>query len=71
MKHPIVAISCFLSLLFMLPVQAEDDAEHVIKYRQYLMASISSHYKSLKLLTSGKRPQPNQWSSHARDIDDI
>ena len=71
MKHPLVAISCFLSLLFILPVQAEDEADHVIKYRQYLMASISSHYKSLKLLTSGKITQPNQWSSHARALHDM
>lgn len=70
MKHPII-ISCVLSVLFTLPVQAEDEAEHVIKYRQNLMSSISDHYKSLKLLTGGKISQPDQWLPHARALDDM
>lgn len=71
MKYSIVATSCILSFFFMLPTQAEDEADHVIKYRQYLMQSISSHYKSLKYLTSGKISQPAQWLPHAIALKDV
>jgi len=71
MKYSIVSISCILSLLILHPAQAEDESDHVIKYRQYLMSSISSHYKSLKLLTAGKITQPEQWLPHARALNDM
>jgi cytochrome c556 len=70
MKYLLVGVASVLFLFFTVPVCADDEVEHVIKYRQYLMASISSHYKSLKLLTSGKINQPKQWLAHARALKD-
>lgn len=70
MKFHIMIISIFSSCLFHVPVMA-DESEHVIKYRQYLMSSISSHYKSLKYLTSGKITQPEQWLPHSRALNDL
>ncbi len=50
---------------------AGDSSENVIKYRQYVMASISSHFKALKYLTTGRITQPRHWLPHARAMVDM
>ena len=71
MKRLVILISLFLFCWSALPVMAEDESEHVIKYRQYLMSSISSHFKSLKYLSSGKISRPEQMLPHSRALYDL
>jgi len=71
MNYRIIALAAIFSFFGTQPVLAEDDSEHVIKYRQYLMSSISAHYKALKYLTDGKISQPEQWLPHIRSLNDM
>ena len=71
MNNRIITLACVLAFIGTQPVLAEDSSEHVIKYRQYLMSSISDHNKSLKYLTAGKITQPEQWLPHIRALNDM
>ena len=71
MKIRIILTSLLVLCLYNAPLMAQDESEHVIKYRQYLMSSISSHYKSLKYLTSGKISQPQQWLPHSKALNEM
>ncbi len=51
--------------------QQGDSSDNVIKYRQYVMSSISSHFKALKYLTTGRITQPQQWLPHAEALLDL
>jgi cytochrome c556 len=70
MKSHVIVISCFLSSLLAAPVFAEEDTNNAIKYRQYLMSSISSHYKAIKYLAAGKISQKEQWLPHTTALND-
>lgn len=71
MKYRIIALACVLPFFYTAPVLAEDNSDHVIKYRQYVMSSISDHYKAIKYLTAGKITQPEQWLPHIRSLNDM
>lgn len=75
MKKAVLIFGLCLSLLFSGMTFAfgpeGDSSENVIKYRQYVMSSISSHFKALKYLTTGRITQPDQWLPHARAMVDM
>ncbi len=48
-----------------------DSSENIIKYRQFIMSSISYHFKALKYLATGRITQPNQWLPHAKAMVDM
>lgn len=66
-----LSISVFFTSLTFAYGPGGDSSENVIKYRQYVMASISSHFKALKYLTTGRITQPRQWLPHARAMVDM
>lgn len=71
MKYQRLILCSVLTGFCSMPAVAEDEAEHVIKYRQYLMSSISDHYKSLKYLTDGKISRSEQWLPHSKALSDM
>lgn len=71
MKRSISLIIIFCSVCYSYSAFSEDDSEDLIKYRQYMMKSISMHYKSLKLLSAGRISQSEQWLPQARGLNDM
>jgi len=71
MKRSISMIIFGCLICYSYTVFSQDDSDDVIKYRQNMMATISMHYKSLRLLSAGRITQPDQWLPQAQGLNNM